>query len=312
MNNLKTAFMAIAIGKEQKTDNTFKLYEGLCDVEILAINPNKDKLSKLIGRDIEKEPTYLTKAEDKDGNLVDNLRICFVVKARNYEVGNVVPEGVQMLNFFVRKSQRTNTDKTKVQVIDKYGRTAWVTNEEAANHIIPMYSNGPAKLDVDYRPIYQGEEELTSFIKTFVNIPNVDVYNRTNGSWTTHNDPSSCECRLDNIAKYFNGDLNELQAIVTAYEKNAVKTMWYVQDTDKGQFQQILNRVFMSPSVQIKDSHVNFFNKKINEIQNNGGLSGITFKYEAIKEYSTAQPTNIEEDVFNNTSNATAGINWLG
>lgn len=291
--NTNKLFMAIALDKEQKTDNVFKMYEGICDVKVLTVNPTKEEMCKLLNKDIDKDPIYLTKVEDKEGNLVDNLRLTFYVQAYQYENGITVPEGIQTITFFIKNAFKTNKDKTKVQVIDKYGRTAWVTNEECNNHIIPMYSNGPARLDVDYRPIYQGEGELTSFIKSFVNISNIDIYNKTNGTWMNHPDPSACECRLDTIKKFFNGDINEIKDVVRAYPNNKVKTLWYINTTDKGQFQQIFTRAFAAPRIKEEQGILNFFAKKVNEVQGSGAMSGIAFKIASIQKYKVA-PTFTE------------------
>ena len=42
-------------------------------------------------------------------------------------------EGIQFMsriNYFIRMEIMRNKDKAKVQVINKYGQTAWITNEE--------------------------------------------------------------------------------------------------------------------------------------------------------------------------------------
>lgn len=58
-------------------------------------------------------------------------------------------------------------------MIDKYGRATWVTPEQLKGHVIPLDKNGnPLQIDADYRPAYEGEENLTNFIKAYLNIPN--------------------------------------------------------------------------------------------------------------------------------------------
>jgi hypothetical protein len=102
-----------------------------------------------------------------------------------------------------------------VQVIDKYGRTAWVTTEQFKNKQIPMYANGkPANIDADYRMCYRGEEQLMDFIKKFMNVPNVMKFNAIDRSWSLIDTPEIAECRLDTFDAIFKGDLTEINNLV--------------------------------------------------------------------------------------------------
>ena len=75
------------------------------------------------------------------------------------------------ITFFLSDSFMSNKENTKYKIIDRFGNTAWATVEEITNKQIPVYQNGPAAIDADYRKCYLGEEELTEFIKNYLNIP---------------------------------------------------------------------------------------------------------------------------------------------
>ena len=203
--------MAFGKGKESTSGVDFKRYTGVGSVFVKGINPNKEELEKFFGREIENAPEYNTNTE-MQGENVQQARIDFLVEASpdKYEdrAGNPV-ELKTRLTFFLRKIYRTSREG-KVQVIDKYGRTAWATSEEVRNKQIPMYSNGkPANLDADYRPAYSGEEDLVKFLIAYLGIPNCQTYNRDTKEWKylPADQLADCEARLSRIEDYFKGML---------------------------------------------------------------------------------------------------------
>lgn len=238
--------MAIAKGKESTEATGYKRYIGVGAAFVKAVNPNKKEMEALYGREQENEPEYVGTVE-RDGKDIPNVRISFITNPdpEKYGEGILIPH-----TYFLRREYRYNSDKTKVQVIDKYGRTAWVTIEQAKNHEIPMYSNGPANLDKDYRPAYVGEEELTQFLINYLNIPNVMKYDRANNKWYLVDNPQDSECRLDEIEKYFKGDFTELRSAIALQPTNKVKILYGVRTTDDNkQYQTTYTRMTLKNSV---------------------------------------------------------------
>lgn len=238
--------MAIAKGKESTEATGYKRYIGVGAAFVKAVNPNKKEMEALYGREQENEPEYVGTVE-RDGKDIPNVRISFITNPdpEKYGEGILIPH-----TYFLRREYRYNSDKTKVQVIDKYGRTAWVTIEQAKNHEIPMYSNGPANLDKDYRPAYVGEEELTQFLINYLNIPNVMKYDRANNKWYLVDNPQDSECRLDEIEKYFKGDFTELRSAIALQPSNKVKILYGVRTTDDNkQYQTTYTRMTLKNSV---------------------------------------------------------------
>lgn len=285
-NKIGYAFMAFAKGTESKEGNAVKRYIGVAPVFVLAVNPDKAELEKLYNTQLENDPEYLGEVEvGEDKHKVQNVRLDFIVKTDADKCGGI--EFTTKVAFFLRKEYRYNRDQTKVQVIDKYGRTAWVTIEQAKNHEIPTYSNGPANLDKDYRPIYYGEEQLTEFIKAYLGIPPVMRY--VNDAWVMTEHPEECEVRLDKIADYFKNDFSELKEIITYQPNNKVRVLFGVRTTDDNKmYQSVFTELFL------KNSNTDYTKlaKTVNERKEAGAYATTEFEICDLKEY-VVKPTEL-------------------
>ena len=294
MENKNFSFMAFGKAQVSKEAPEIKRYTGVGSVFVVGVNPNKAELEKLYDRELDKDPEYLT---EKDG--VTSARIDFIIKT---DPTAKCSNGIELLtkfSMFIRNEYRFNKDKTKVQVIDKYGRTAWVTKEQAKNHEIPVYKNGPANIDKDYRPAYVGEEDITNFLKLFLGISNVEKWVKNEATGRREvvglvDNPQDCECRLENIEDYFKGKFNEIKGAINLMPNNKIKVLFGVRTTDEGkQYQDVYTRKFLSNTVSVYD-------KLAEDVQNNkdnGAYPNTEFVVADLQEY-TVQATN-----FNNTNN---------
>lgn len=290
-NNKKVgyAFMAFSKGTESKEGNAVKRYTGVAPVFVLAVNPNKAELEKLYNTQLENDPEYLGEVEvGEDKHKVQNIRLDFIVKTDAKNCGSM--EFTTKVTFFLRKEYRYNGDQTKVQVIDKYGRTAWVTVEQAKAHEIPVYKNGPANIDKDYRPAYQGEEELTKFIKAYLGIPNVMKY--VNNTWVMVDNLEDCEARLESIDEYFKGNFKELRDVIALQPNNKVKVLFGVRTTDDNkQYQAVYNQMFLRNST----TNYSKLDADLQERKAAGAYSTTEFTVGDLKEY------NVEATDFSNS-----------
>ena len=294
MENKNFSFMAFGKAQVSKEATEIKRYTGVGSVFVVGVNPNKAELEKLYDRELDKDPEYLT---EKDG--VTSARIDFIIKTDPTAKCNNGIELLTKFSMFIRNEYRFNKDKTKVQVIDKYGRTAWVTKEQAKAHEIPVYKNGPANIDKDYRPAYVGEEDITNFLKLFLGISNVEKWVKNEATGRREvvglvDNPEDCECRLENIEDYFKGKFNEIKGAINLMPNNKIKVLFGVRTTDEGkQYQDVYTRKFLSNTVSVYD-------KLAEDVQNNkdnGAYPNTEFVVADLQEY-TVQATN-----FNNTNN---------
>ena len=152
--NINFSFMAFGKAVESKEGGSIKRYIGASPVYVLAVNLTKEERNKLLNAEIDSEPEYLRERE-VDGKNVPQVIVTFYVKP-DVEGDIIIP-----MTFFVDKSYRYNRDKTKVQVIDKYGYSAWATPEDLKNKATLKSSTGKAlRITTEYRPAYNGEIQL--------------------------------------------------------------------------------------------------------------------------------------------------------
>lgn len=277
------SFFAFAAGTVSATLVEIKRYIGVAPVSVLAVNPNKAELEKLYNTQLEKAPEYITEVEN-NGKAFKNVRIDFIIKTTPESGVDITTKA----SFFIRNQYRVNRDETKVQVIDKYGRTCWMTKEQFKAHEIPTYKNGnPANIDKDYRPCYVGEEELTSFIKNYLGIPNVMKY--VNNTWVLVDNPQDSEARLDKIENYFKGDFSELKSAIALQPSNMVKVMFGVKTTDDNRQYQT---VYTQMTLKVGVTDYSKLDKDLQERKANGAYSNVEFLADNIKEY-VVEPTNL-------------------
>lgn len=234
--------MAIGKAKASTEGGSFKQFIGVGSFRIIGVNPTKEQLAAFYGRDVQNDPVYVSDKTDADGKGYKQARISFMIQAdllneedKPIKANEKLTEPFKTtVNFFVDNRYRYNKDNTKIQVIDKYGRTAWPTIEQAKNHQIPVYSNGPANLDKDYRPALRGEAELIEFIINYLNLTPVQNYNQSTGQWTMSAHPQDSECMLDDLQNYFKGNFKELADICKMIPTNRVKICMGIRTDDEG------------------------------------------------------------------------------
>lgn len=269
-NNKNYTFsaMAVAHGKVSTDETVIKKYIGIAAVKILAINPDRKTMNKIFGSDKDDEIEYIgtnKKAKNSKGEDIEvpQIRISFVCQTDPTLITNQGIDSKFIFSIYLSKGfmYSVKPDHTKVKVIDKYGRTAWVTEEEVKTHAIPQYSNGPANLDKDYHPMHLGEDQLVDFIKCYLGIPEVDKWNQEEQKFEMVKDPQNCECSLEHIQDYFKGDLKELKDIIGYQPDNKVKIVCGVRTTEKGQFQSVYTRKF----IRLGANKYNFIDKMLTD-----------------------------------------------
>lgn len=266
--------MAIKVGKES-VEGSFKLYMGIGAFNIIAVNPNKKELESILGRELDKDPEYIGKTEDGK----DTIRVTFYAKTNKDSKVNNGIELVTPISFTITKAVRVGANTGKTMIIDKYGRTAWATQEELSSKSIPIYSSGPANIDKDYRPCCVGEDSLIDFLIQWLNIPNPAEYKE--GKWIMKKDPSDSEVSLD-LNKLFKNDMSELKEVIKIAGAFLVKGAVGIRTTDEGkQYQSVFTRKFVKNAV----TDYSRLDAAIKDFQNNGGASNTEFNCTPLHEY---------------------------
>ena len=236
--------MAISKGNASKEAQEFKRYIGVCPVFVKAVNPNKAEHEKLFNTTLEEAPVYVQDKEDAEGNSYKNVIISVVLQPDTEKIGFDMP--------FITNQKQYGANSGKYQIVDKYGRFAWATEAEISAKEIPTNSNGKkADISNDYRIAYVGEEALTKFIRAFLYIPEITVWDNNEQCRVpnTKDKPEECECRLDveTFEKLFKGDFSEIRDILGFQPTNKIKVCLGVRTDANGRlFQSVYTKKFIS------------------------------------------------------------------
>lgn len=272
--------MAFGKGNQSTEAGVRKLYMGVGSFYVKGINLNKKQLGEVFGNERDEEPSYLGE-RDIDGVKYPQVRIDVVIATDPKECGGI--EKTFVMPLFITNRTVVGSNTGKIQVIDKYGRTAWVTEAQLAAHEIPVSSTTgkPLNIDADYRPIYDGEEALTTFFKAFLNIPSVEKWKDRQVIGLIDN-PADAEARLQCVENYFKGDFSELQEIITYQPNNKFKVMLGVRTTDDNkQYQAFFTEMTLKNGV----SDYSKLEQRLNDRKNAGAYATTEFAVSELHEY---------------------------
>lgn len=279
MKNKSVAMMAFASGSESK-DRVKKLYIGVAPVFIVGVNPNKAEYEKLFNKTLDDAPVYIGEGEvgpEGDRVKVPQIRIDFIVKTDAEKCG---VELTDRITFFLSKAMNFNRDRSKVEVINKYGESTYLPIA-CVEGTEPIPDNMKWYDTSGMRPTYIGEADLTAFIKAFLNIPSKSY--RKGDEVVFIKNLADAEAKLDKIESYFRGDTSELKSVIGLQPNNRVKVMFGVKTTDdNNQYQAVYTKKFLK-------NMVNDYSKLDEDLQarkNAGAYPSVEFLAEPIKEYT--------------------------
>lgn len=295
--------MKVANGKASVEAVEFKRYIGVCPVTIIAVNPTKEEHEKIFNTSLEEAPIYIQDKEDRDGKVYKNVRISVVCKpcTGNQEID----KNIITIPFFITNQYNKGAGSGKYQIVDKYGRFAWATEDEIKNKKVPMYANNNlADIDSEYRIAFVGEEALTNFIKTFLCIDDITVWDNVTKKRVpnTKVKPEECECCLDveDIQAFIKGDFTSIKNILGYQPTNKVKICLGVRvDSNTGRlYQTVYTKRFMRNSSTNYSALDKDIKADIAYAQTNNKALNTTYFAGPIKEFelqaTSFTPTNVE------------------
>ena len=298
---INNSYSFLAIGKTQVSTEGqgFKKYIGVGSSFVIAVNPTKKELEDIYGREMANDPEYVVNTDNGK-----EARITFVVKT-----DAAVCNGIEMLNratFILRNTPAYNKDQTKVQVIDKYGNTAWASIEDAKACKKLFYSTGtPVKIADDYRIACVGEVDLIGFLKPYLGVG--DAFNYVNGSWVLKDNTDDYLFGLEHIKDYFNGDFSEIKEAIALQPNNKVKLLYGVRPSDDGkQYQAVATRHnFVLPNYAGSKAFARLESELANA-KASGSYASTEFKVQELAEY-TVTPTDLSAAPAEGASTESAG-----
>lgn len=209
---------------DKKVFTEIKLFTGIHNMKVVAINPNKERLEE-IGYKPQNAPVYITTEGD-----VKKLRLDFHMNG----LGSGGEKIMTKVAFFLENQLRVNRDATKSEWINDFGRTAW--SAEGSPDDVP---NGFTWFKHETaRRSHVGEADLHLFLVNWLNIGPDD------------------EAKLDNFLAIFEEDYTELQSLLAGNIDNEVRVLLTVRDS---KYQSVYSKYFDRASnkrTNYWDSHV--------------------------------------------------------
>lgn len=204
----------MAIQGEAREKKDFSPEIGLFEAKVVAVNPTKEQLEKLLGTTIEKEPEYI----GEDANGKKRVTVVFYLQ-------DVKTKKIKNVRFYLKDVVRTNKDNTKTQYINQLGGTSWTDSEE---NLPDWFKNGSP------RPAHEGEEQFYKFASAWLN----GLKKNTPGATLEFD-----------FKKLINGNVKEITEQIGGKFEGTVVVLSTVRkvdsDGDSKEYEQIYNQEFM-------------------------------------------------------------------
>lgn len=235
-----------------------KIYAGLADMNIVAINPNEEECAKYGIPLKNADKTYLSTS--KDG--VKRLQLSFYLES-NKSDGTKIKA---ILNLFLKNRYLTRASDRFDALIDSKGAIYY----EDFHHIKNLYIEPPKYFSYDkyndsfLRKAIVGEQELISLIRSITNAQD--------------NDKTCFE--MQDLQDFFNGNITQLKQLIDKFKENKVRVLLGVHSDEFGDLNQIVyNKYFARPFADsrsyfqdsleknkewLKEQNHSFFNNDLN------------------------------------------------
>lgn len=188
--------------------SNYKLFTGLTDVQVVAINPTKEQADKL-GINMKNDPVYLS-TDSTTGNR--KVRLDIYVKSAD-------SNRTDKMTFFLEDVTKTSA-AGNTQFINDYGVSCYAASiEEATNNYQWFKAEGARKA-------ISGETELIDFLKALLNVGKDSI------------------AKLDNVKELFTGNISELQGVFNKFSNRKVQVLYFVRENDGNWYQSIYTRYF--------------------------------------------------------------------
>lgn len=161
-------------GAERETTEGFvrKVYTGVENFRVVAVNPTHEELKKLYNSENIKEEEYVGTSEI-DGTEYPQVKIVLhLSNEAEKEEDRILTKATY---WIVKKALQTKDDSGRMQAINLFGKTAWLTKEDIAAKK-EMYAivgaNGTYNFEGDeVRPALRGEADFIDMLRNLLNLP---------------------------------------------------------------------------------------------------------------------------------------------
>lgn len=267
----------------------FKLYTGAENFKVVALNPTKEEMEKMYGRELNFTPEYKGKitVQDTDGEReVDQIRLDFFLANEDNSI-------TTKLQFYIANTHH-KSQTGSYKVINNYGRSTWMQKEHIQNKTLPAGYEKWYHVD-GLKVAKRGEPELLDFLINLLNLPmKLDKVEDLNDALAY----ISKEVWADMFDKQ---DFSFLRGII-ANTNNKIGVLMGVKTKGDGKLTQTtFNRSTMRQYVlggnKSNEEKFKYILKDLDEAKANGAFSNVEFgpRDLAVREFSVA-PTTINSD----------------
>lgn len=219
----------IEVGNESKPK---KLFTGLVDTKIIALNPTQAEAEKL-GIFLREEPVY-TSVDDDSGN--NKIRLDFYLSSPELDAP------IKLAMFLEDTDQISSSSKPRF--INDYGQSSY---SESTETILALESKGRKWFKSDGLRISKvGEVELMEFLRAWLSIG-------TDG-----------KAKIDNISNLIKGNLGEILPYITKYPDRKVQVLLTVRNSGDNWYQGVYPKYFGRAG----NKAVTWWNKHLDNLQN--------------------------------------------
>lgn len=292
----------MAKGTEKKQFDEISKVVGLGEFKVVSINPTREQLNKLLGKEDSDDDKEIEYVSEKDS--VDRVRIVFWLQEQKSK--RLIPHSIMLV-----KENRLNNNADKVQLINQLGDTTWcpfvkdgdeITDEIDYSGVLSWFKEFQNKdkekiADKTYKIAYQGEEELLCFLRGWLN--GVNLYPAT---------PDDCinTVFLENVDKLFSGNVKELTGEIDGlFSKQSFVALTGVstsKDDSTKQYQQVFSKGFLPGNFMKFINNGNTFptawTKKIWEkfVKNVESQFKAFYKLEPLQDYNPAEDIATQDE----------------
>lgn len=242
-----------------------KYYTGVQNFEVTAINPTKGELEKMYGRDINYDPEYIGTTTVTDGageREVTQIRLDFFLR-------NEIEDLSLKASFYLVDTFHKG-QSGKFKVINDFGNTTWLTEEDIKSGDVPenmqWYNKSGMKI------AKRGEEEVIDFLKNLLNLP-IDLSKVTDVTTAYARFPK------EELVKIFAGDVSMLSKVILNTNNKIGLLLGVKTKADNGMVQAVYNRKTLRQYIMnsTKADKFKYIQKDLAEAKANGAYGNVEF-----------------------------------
>lgn len=278
-----------SFGKAQEVKEGVQrsLYTGVENFKVVAVNPTKDEIEAIYGREINFDPEYVSvdQVSDADGEReAAQIRLDFYLSNEDDSISTKI-------QFYVTDTHH-KSESGKYRVINSFGRETWLDEDAIKTGQAPSnmswYNMDGVKV------AKRGETQVIAFLVNLLNLP------------YKSEDPTEQYARIDKEewAKIFTGDVTLLRNVIES-TNNKVGVLLGVKTSGEGKLSQTAFNRSTLRQYQKESKRSDKFKYLLKELKNakdNGAYGNVDFGAEhCILGEHNITPSTLSNDNSNQT-----------